>query len=153
MRLCVRVKICSIGDIFFLFSQTFFSVLHGGGSETLGVFLNCLLLYFLERGSANVLEIWWQQAHIWPPQRWDYRQEQPRLAFIWIPRIWTHVFMLTQQVPLFHKFYLTYLFAFFPFLKKKDFIYYVYSVLPTCMLAYLKRAPGLLIDDCEPPCS
>ena len=56
LRLCLRVKIYSLGDIFFLLSQTLSSVSHGGGSETLGIFLNYLLLYFLERRSANVLE-------------------------------------------------------------------------------------------------
>ena len=32
------------------------------------------------------------------------------------------------------------------------FIYYVYSVLPACLLAGQKRAPDLITDGCEPPC-
>jgi hypothetical protein len=36
----------------------------------------------------------------------------------------------------------------FIFLK----IYYVYSLLPADMTAGQKRAPDLIIDDCEPPC-
>lgn len=30
-------------------------------------------------------------------------------------------------------------------------VYYVYSVLPTCMSAHQKRALDLVIDGCEPP--
>ena len=33
----------------------------------------------------------------------------------------------------------------------KDFIYYVYSILPPCMLAG-QRAPDIIIVGCEPPC-
>ena len=35
----------------------------------------------------------------------------------------------------------------------KIFIYYVYSVLSVCVSAGQKRAPDLITDDCEPPCS
>ena len=36
-----------------------------------------------------------------------------------------------------------------------EFIYYVYSVLPSCMPAHTpqKRAPDLITDGCELPCS
>jgi hypothetical protein len=31
-------------------------------------------------------------------------------------------------------------------------VYYVYSVLPTCMPEHQKVAPHLITDGCEPPC-
>ena len=34
----------------------------------------------------------------------------------------------------------------------KRFIYYVYSILPACMLARQKRAPDFIIGGCELPC-
>ena len=43
-------------------------------------------------------------------------------------------------------------FHFFLSFFKDLFIYYVYNILPLCMLAGQKRAPDLFIDGCEPPC-
>jgi hypothetical protein len=44
----------------------------------------------------------------------------------------------------------TLMISFFFFFFKK--IYYVYNILPACMLVHQKGAPDLITGGCEPPC-